>query len=409
MNAKHMMKWIVAAIVLVPSTALAQFNSGSNGSDGALTFPAGASNWDPQAAGLDPDNDGVYHFTTINLPAGATVNVRANGGRLLEGRPVIWLATGAVTIGGNLILDGSAGHSSSAIAAPSTPGPGGFAGGVGGTVAQNTPRAGSGPGGGLSRVSVHGGHAGHSAPGDDFGAITAAFGPAYGNAFLLPLVGGSGGGGGSANATTNGGGGGAGGGAILIASNTSVTLSGQILSRGGCAGSGASNGGEGSGGAVRIISPSILGAGSISVGTACSNYGSPGRVRIESNNSPSVSVSPISVASVSSPGPVFPPASAPTVRVTSVGGVAVAMSPTGSFVVPDAAINTASPVSMNIAASGIPLGTQINLRVIQENGTSVSILSTALAGTLANSTATAGPITFATGFTRVYATATWTP
>ena len=96
----------------------------------------------------------------------------------------------------------------------------------------------------------------------------------YGNALLIPIVGGSGGGGG---AGTPGVGGAGGGGAMLIASATRIDLNGSIEAVGGPNASSIFNGG--SGGAVRLVSPAIAGAGSINV-RGGSGAGA-GRIRID--------------------------------------------------------------------------------------------------------------------------------
>src|SRR3954470_18989189 len=58
------------------------FNSGSDGSDGALMLPAGQGTivFDPRDTVrwekvLDPDGDGVYHFTTITIGSGTTLKL----------------------------------------------------------------------------------------------------------------------------------------------------------------------------------------------------------------------------------------------------------------------------------------------------------------------------------------------
>src|SRR5690606_19030632 len=88
--------WLIGASVGLAGPAAAQpaLDSGSDGSDGALVFEAdaGVVEFNPQALGLDEDGDGVFHFTTITVPAGTTI--RLGAGILGEGRPVVWLATG---------------------------------------------------------------------------------------------------------------------------------------------------------------------------------------------------------------------------------------------------------------------------------------------------------------------------
>src|SRR5205814_5901694 len=101
----------VALMTLVSQILLAQsFTSGSDGSDGALSFAtAGTYPFDPMDTAtfgriLDSDGDGVYNFTTINIPSGVTLKMPASK----VNRPIYWLASGAVTIGGVLELSGEA-------------------------------------------------------------------------------------------------------------------------------------------------------------------------------------------------------------------------------------------------------------------------------------------------------------
>src|SRR5688572_6019017 len=95
--------FLTAALVAAgaqPAAAQGTYDSGSNGSDGALTFPAGVTvDFDPAAftPALDPDGDYVFHFTTITIPAGTTVKLRTRV-FTTEGRPIVWLASGAVSI-----------------------------------------------------------------------------------------------------------------------------------------------------------------------------------------------------------------------------------------------------------------------------------------------------------------------
>ncbi len=124
----------LGALALGAAPARAQtFESGSTGAEGALTFAAGAGTIDFDPDGftppLDPDRDGVYHFTTITIPAGTTVRLSAR--TLGEGRPIVWLASGAVVIAGTLDLNGATGHDWNQTFAPAFPGAGGYTGGVG--------------------------------------------------------------------------------------------------------------------------------------------------------------------------------------------------------------------------------------------------------------------------------------
>src|SRR5580765_6983576 len=93
---------IALCLVSWVSVGRAQFSSGSNGSDGAYS-PTVSGDFDPVALGLNPAGDNVFKFTTINIPAGVTIKLRASK---LRYKAVTWLATGNVTIAGNLDLSG---------------------------------------------------------------------------------------------------------------------------------------------------------------------------------------------------------------------------------------------------------------------------------------------------------------
>ena len=76
--------------------------------------------------------------------------------------------------------------------------------------------------------------------------------------------------------------------------------------------------------------------------------------------------------------------------IASVGGVAVAMSPTGALASPDVIVpgQQANPVSIVVNCANIPLGTAITVNVTPMNGSPVSATANNTAGTLASSTAT---------------------
>lgn len=374
------------------------FNSGSNGSDGALNLTTpGIIDFDPVALGLDQDGDGVYHFTTITIAAGVTVRLSA---RFLPG-PVFWLASGPVQIDGFIDLNGQPGQDSGAISrAPSVPGAGGFVGGAGGT-STSPAQSGSGPGGGLvisPFLDVGGGGAGHAEIGRDGENAPNSGGPAYGNIFLVPLVGGSGGGGGIFRGV-NGSGGGAGGGAILIASSTSITLNGAIHAQGGSGGVGAlfaATGGGGSGGSIRLVAPTIsksgnlraeggLGGSATGFDTPGGGAGSPGRIRLEAFEQGLPTASP--TPHLATPVAVFLPTTFSSLRVVSVAGVPV-VNPMGSFTMPDVTINSASPVAVVIEARDIPLSAVVTLHLIFENAADLVVGVPPLTGTEALSQTT---------------------
>jgi hypothetical protein len=404
---------MVLAAILSGSTLGAQtFNSGSNGSDGALdlTGRSGTLVFDPASFNppLDPDHDNVYHFTTVKIPSGLTVRLSAD---ILGVKPVIWLATGAVQIDGTLDLSGKLGHALNEALLPSVAGAGGYGGGVGATTTSPA-QPGQGPGGARGA----GGGGGHVISGEGGPAIG---GLAYGNDFLLPLVGGSGGAGGPIGGSSRGTGGGAGGGAILIASSVAINVNGGINvsgGQGGCGGGGTNSGGGGSGGAIRLVAPvfaTTSGPGGIiraDPGPGCvagAFNGSYGRIRLEAfQRSYFGTLSP--APSVGSPGSLFPPASAPAVRIVSIAGVTVPANPTASFVAPDVTLDNTTTATIQLAGSKVPVGTIVHLTLTPETGAIVNVDSTPLAGTFDSSTATAS-VTIPHGFSRFSVQASWTP
>ena len=421
---------VVAALLVLlaalPSSAQV-FSSGSDGSDGALnltlatpgvvggvlTFnPADSTMFDNPTRVLDTDGDHIFHFTTITIGAGLTVKLTSQ----YFGGAVYWLATGAVAINGIIDLNGANGHSCTntlpdfSLRRPAQAGAGGWNGGIGGwgggPSSPLSAQPGSGPGGGTPAPTVHA----NGVP----GTFTA-------NLFLIPLIGGSGGSGGFNTAfSCFGGGGGAGGGAILIASSVSITVTspGAIRANGGSAGfiTGIGVfGGGGSGGGIRLMAPLISGNGSITASTTGTLPGTPGRLRLEayqqsftgSVSPPALLVSPTFLA------PVLPSGPPPSIRVVSIlvppsTVVPLPANPGGSFTIPDATITLATPVTVNIEAENIPLGTVLKLYVVSESGPDIPpIDSTPLAGADASSSTATATVTFPSAFSRGWVRGTW--
>jgi hypothetical protein len=213
---------------------------------------------------------------------------------------------------------------------------------------------------------------------------------------------------------------------LLIAVSGTLTISnstGRILANGGGAGqvSGAgcdtpnssSGGGGGSGGAIRLVATTLAGNGEISAqggsrsSVGCGyqgGNGGAGRVRLEAESlTRSASTNP--AASSAQPGPVFI-AGTPTLKITSVAGVNVPEPPTG---VADVRLpaNTANPVTVSFATTGVPVGNTVRLAATPNNGPEVSVVSTALAGTPQAATATAS-ISLPPGASTLQATITYT-
>jgi len=396
---------LVWAITLTAPALAQTFSSGSSGADGAFTPTTNTT--------LTLPANGVFNFTTISIPSGVIVRFTRNAANT----PVTLLATASVTIAGTLevsatnggnVVDGTFLGSNAGAG-----GPGGFDGGSGANgVAAAIGGTGLGPGGGGP-----GAGAGYAAAG---GVVspTGMPGAPYGNAELLPLIGGSGGGGGDAALGTTSAGGGGGGGAILIASSGTITLTGTINARGGSGGGGNNPGGGGSGGAIRLVATTINGAnGTLDVRGGSGNSGigigsgggSVGRLRVEAyTNSAVLNVNAIA-PSVALPSAVAL-ANGPTLTITAIGGVVTPAAPTASFSMPDITLPAAiaNPVTLTLTGTNIPPGTTVIVVVNGQTGGSIAV-STTLSGTMASTRATAA-VTIPTNRPCVVsASATFTP
>lgn len=281
---------------LLPGTALAQFDAGSNGSYGPLNVTENTT--------LDLPPDGVFHCTTINVSAGRTLRFNRNP----LNTPVVLLAQGDVTIAG--VIDVSGSNPSGAI--PGVGGPGGFDGGFGG-FGPSEPEYRGGDG--------HGPGRGLNADGQRSAAYATGAGNndrTYGNVLILPLIGGSGSAGSNGNPGRGGGGGG---GAILIASNTRITVNGQINATGGVV---VGFGSGGSGGAIRLVAPTGGGNGDLNASGLAG--GGNGRIRIDTTD-------PLAFRNLSLNGSVtrgtrmfaLPPGPQPSLHIVSVAGQAIAV------------------------------------------------------------------------------------
>ncbi len=294
---------LMLALVGVSATGQAAFTSGSDGSYGAINVTADTT--------LDVPPNGIFNCTTITVTAGRTLRFRRNA----LNTPVYLLATGNVTVSGNISLTGVGGNNVIGGAG----GPGGFDGGSPGSVSV-PPGAGYGPGsgrGGNGNVNADGAGAGSFATVSTTGN-SANKGGVYGNALLIPIIGGSGGGG---TAGTPGVGGGGGGGAIVVSSTTRIDLTGRIDADGAGGGGGSYN--PGSGGAIRLVAPVVAGNGTLSVGgPSGAGYG---RIRVDAIDRTQLAInfnSPL-VTSVGSFMIVFP-TPVPRLDVVEAAGTAIA-------------------------------------------------------------------------------------
>jgi len=420
--------WIVAAaLVLVASGATparAQYNSGSSGVHGVFP-PAPVPDtaqyvlWNLRTglvrycttydtvnrpdtctnelstaqiqgtAGGGP-TDGVYHFTNFDLahPNAAFLELYPVG---YEGPlPLTILSQQSFRLFRvTFHMEGAAGWTIAAGLPPTgfgppggRPGPGGFAGGNGGKQGNpSTPgNAGFGPTGGAGTPANTAQH------GQDAGPTPVA-------TSLIPLVGGSGGGGLGGWDTGcgfrgPGGSGGGGGGALLVAANVQILLdTSAIDARGGLGGFSCFGyrGGSGSGGSLRLAAPTLAGNSTIQLGN--------GIIRVEGNASAFSGFIDTVRGTVLSAPQEARPSGVPTLRITSVGGIAVGQNPTGSISTPDVTFQTApsGPVTVNLAASNIPTTPTrvVSVRASPLIGDPSTADSTPLSGTPASSTASA--------------------
>jgi len=391
-----------ALLVAAGDAAQAQtFNSGSTGADGAFTPASNVT--------LTVPPSGIFHFTTVTIPAGVTVTFARNAANT----PVILLASGDVTIAGTLDLIGAPGGAGAfaTLLAPNggLGGPGGFAGGAGASgIVSTTAGTGVGPGGGIGGTAANAGGGGggfQTAGAAGAGGTAGGGGTTYGTAALLPIVGGSGGGGGGAAFGNTGWGGGGGGGALVIASSGTLTFSGTILARGGAGGSfgfntfGPGASGGGSGGAVRLVATTLAGsggtidvrggAGGPGTGFSAGGAGGVGRVRLEAfTTTVSVNFQGVTPSQGLPNSAVLP--NAPILRIASIAGVPAPAAPTGSLASPDVTLpaGTPNPVSVVLEGANIPPGTTVTVRVQGQVG-SVSSTTVTLTGTAAATTAPA--------------------
>jgi hypothetical protein len=392
----------VLVIALLPIQSFA-FDSGSSGADGELMIT--------QDTELQTPPSGIFNYTNITVAAGATLTFARNA----NNSPVTMLASGDVTIDGNIRVDGGAGGIANLVN-PGLGGPGGFDGGEGGLFRSSGASMGGygkGPGGGSPSTEVTFSCGGRGGEGGGYGTAGqntsgSLAGNPYGNAELLPLIGGSGGGGGNGFSHLGTGGGG-GGGALLIAATGTVTVTGEISADGGISGGYVDNGawcgvsapenngtgGGGSGGAIRIVATTLAGAGPISavgsVAATASSWGrggtgGAGRIRLEAENflragntTPAYTFSTPNVVFISN---------LPAISIASVGGETVPAAPTGFRDVELPGITT-NPVAVVFTTANVPIGTTITLSAVPVRGLAVTANSTPVAGSLAAGTAAA--------------------
>jgi hypothetical protein len=353
------------------------FVSGSTGVDGAFNPTANIQ--------LQLPPSGIFNFTDVNIPAGVFVSFIRNA----NNTPVTMLVSGNATIDGNVILNGGVGGGFN-DGSPGIGAPGGFDGGRGGLrVSSGANEGGDGQGPGRGKGGPRTTFGGANAVGASYGSLAPGnSAPIYGNAELLPLIGGSGGGGSSGDQNIAPGGGG-GAGAILIAASGTFTINGTILANGGPAGgqAGAGAAGSGSGGAIRIVATTLQGEGTINATRQPIGQDSgDGRIRLEAENLLRTSGT-LPAYSFSTPGLVLI-ANLPALSISSVGGIAAPANPTGNRDVELPGVTT-NPVTVEFQTTNVPLGTTVVLTAAAERGISTTANSTPVAGSVNSGTASA--------------------
>lgn len=331
----------IVCFVFLPVNVDAQtFSSGSTGADGALDLAT--MNCPLNICQLQLPESGILNFTTVNVPSDKQLRFKNNS----RNTPVTMLAQGQVTIAGAVDVSsvyifgsGVCGGTFERL------GPGGFRGGL---------PSGFGPGG---------------------GTVNQQNGRWIGPLSLVPIVGGSGG----WNI-------GDGGGAIVIASSSSITVTGSVIANGSTLSS--CGGPSGSGGAIRLVANSITVPGILS---ACGFSNNCGVIRIEApdgqrnftgNATPAVVLSTIN--------PIVLSSAAPLLTIASIGGFGVPSYSGSRFDTVDLLLpnQLSDPISIVITANNIPVGTQVEVRPVR-NSSNAAFNSGTLAGTFQNSTATA--------------------
>jgi hypothetical protein len=173
-----------------------------------------------------------------------------------------------------------------------------------------------------------------------------------------------------------------------------VNVTGAIRANGGAGGATYGSpygcggpGGGGSGGAIRILATRVAGNGTIeangaSQGSTCwqgAGNGAAGRIRIEAEIMNRTSATSPAYTFSSTPATVFV-AGLPTLRIARVGGFDVPEAPLGDVDV-TLPVDFPNPVTVEFATTGVPVGNTVSLKVVPAQGSPVSVISSALAGT----------------------------
>jgi len=341
----------------VPGDALTYSNSGVAGADRGRGI-YDAARWVV-----------VYKYSSVNIPTGVTVTFKNHPSYA----PVVWLVQGSVNIAGTVSMSGKGVATGPAAGVPTEPGPGGFRGGAAGPSGNG---AGLGPGGGNTQNA--------------FGYNTV-----YGNPQIIPLIGGSGGAGVSGTTTGE-----SGAGAILIATPTTVAVSGAITAQ-----PIHTVGWGGTGGAIKLIADQVNGTGTLNASTT-------GRVRIEANTlANSIVTTPSTIAvqpGIGATPTLFQSLSSPTVKIVSVDGLPSPVDPTAPLVsAADIAIQKNTPVTIVLRTENFATaGAVVALRIANKYGGATTLNATLQGGGTTTLSTWTLSTTLAPGFVTLQARAT---
>ncbi len=89
-------------LIIASATAQGQINTGSDGSDGALDVSSITYTTNVVLNMADHHN-GIYQYTSINIPTNVTVTFRPN----TLNTPVVWLVQNSCLISGNVSVSGN--------------------------------------------------------------------------------------------------------------------------------------------------------------------------------------------------------------------------------------------------------------------------------------------------------------
>jgi hypothetical protein len=316
------------------------FSSGSTGADGALDLST--LSCPGNICQIQLPESGILNFTTVNVPQGKELRFKNNS----RNTPVTMLAQGAITIAGTVDVSSVYIFGSGVCAGTfDRIGPGGFRAAL---------PFGFGAGG---------------------GTVNQQHGRWVGPLSLVPIVGGSGG----WNI-------GDGGGAIVIASSSSITVSGSIAANGSTFSS--CGGPSGSGGAIRLVANSITISGNLG---ACGFSNNCGVIRIEAPDGQRNFTGTAQPAAVlSTINSIVLPGAAPFLTIASIGGFSVPSYAGSRFDTVDLLLpnQLADPINILVTANNIPVGTQVEVRPLR-NSSNANFSPGTLGGTFQNSTATA--------------------